>query len=328
MRASVIAHPNIALVKYWGKRDAALNLPAADSLSYTLGPFATRTQLTWAGVAGPDRFLLNGAAPSPKVAARLTRFLDLVRAMRPGLGAAEVVSANDFPTAAGLASSASAFAALALAAVRAGEVALPTAALSALARQGSGSAARSLFGGYVHMHAGQAIDGSDAYATPLFPAEHWPLEVVIVLTTEGEKEVPSTEGMNHTEATSPYYGAWIETVPTAIVEASAAIARRDFEALAHTAEASALQMHASAIAATPGVLYWRGATIETLHAVRALRRQGLAAFFTIDAGPHVKVFCLPEAADKVAEAMREVPGVRGLLRAEAGGAARVLEAAT
>jgi len=309
-----VAHPNIALVKYWGKRSAALNLPAAGSVSATLGPMHTRTTVRWGQAT--DTFALNGAATTGKPLAQVTQFLDLVRAMEPGLGGALVESTNDFPTAAGLASSSSGFAALARAATAAAGLPVDGDTLSALARRGSGSAARSVFGGFVQMHAGTRDDGTDAVARPLFGAAHWPLHVVIAITRDGEKDVSSRDGMNHTAHTSPYFDAWLRTVPPATDDCIDALRRRDFGALARVAEASALQMHASAIAAVPGVLYWRGATLEALHTVRTLReRQGVEVFFTVDAGPHVKAFCTAAAAEQVAAALAAVPGVLDVLRA-------------
>ncbi|MCB9533092.1 MAG: diphosphomevalonate decarboxylase [Myxococcales bacterium] len=321
--ATATAHPNIALVKYWGKRDRALNLPAAGSLSATLGPFRSRTTVTWG--ADRDTFTLDGTPRDGGPLAQVSTFLDHVRAVAAApLGGAAVISDNDFPTAAGLASSSSGFAALAVAATAAAGVELPPAALSVLARQGSGSAARSVYGGYVEMDAGVRPDGEDAHAHPLFDASHWPLEVVIAVTVEGEKDVSSRDGMNRTQQTSPYFRAWIDEVAPAIAAARDAVRERDFDKLADVAEASALQMHASAIAAVPGVLYWRGATVEAIHRVRALRRAGTPVFFTVDAGPHVKAFTAPDAADAVAAALADVPGVSSVLRARVAGGPELL----
>lgn len=320
--AVAVAHPNIALVKYWGKRDAGLNLPAAGSLSVTLAPMATTTRLTWG--KSSDAFTLNGRAASGRDAARLSGFLDLVRALRPDLGGAEVVSENNFPTAAGLASSSSGFAALALAATHAARVELGPAALSVLARRGSGSAARSLVGGLVRMDGGRLGDGSDAFATQVDPLTDWPLQVVIAVTTEASKETSSTDGMTLTQQTSPYYPAWVAGVEPDIDEAVEAIASRDFDRLARVAEASAMRMHACALGADPAVLYWRGATVDVIHTVRALRRQaGIPCFVTVDAGPHVKVFVLPEHVDRVNRALLEVPGVLRTILARVGGDATV-----
>jgi diphosphomevalonate decarboxylase len=305
---TAIAHPNIAIIKYWGKRDETLNLPAAGSLSLTLGPIGTRTTVSWGHDA--DTLTLGDETLSGRELTKVSRFLDLVRAMQPGLGGAEVVSENDFPTASGLASSSSAFAALAVAATRAAELTLDERTLSVLARQGSGSAARSVCDGYARMHGGRRQDGTDAWAETVFPSNHWDLRVVIGVTTEAQKEVKSTDGMNLTMRTSPYYQAWVDSVEPSIEHAIEAITARDFSRLADLAEASALQMHASAIAAVPGVLYWRGATVELIHAVRQWReREGVPVFFTIDAGPHIKVFTPAAHASEVAERLQQVPGV-------------------
>jgi diphosphomevalonate decarboxylase len=285
-RAVARANTNIALVKYWGKRDAALNLPAVGSLSLTLEGLSTRTSVAFDGKLERDALLLNGADADDKSTARVSKFLDLVRA-RAGLSErARVESANDFPTAAGLASSASAFAALAVAATRAAGLSLDDRELSILARRGSGSAARSIFGGFVEMHRGTLADGSDAFAEPI--VTDWDVRLVIAATTSGPKATLSTDGMRHTAATSPYYPAWIDMSERDLATAREAIARRDLEALGTVTEASCLSMHASALAARPAVLYFIGATIEGYRIIQELRRGGVPAWFTCDAGPHVK----------------------------------------
>jgi diphosphomevalonate decarboxylase len=321
--ATAIAHPNIALVKYWGKRDSALNLPAAGSLSLTLGPIHTRTTVQFGIDGGTDEVWFDERPAPAKEVARLSRFLDLVRQLAGTGDRARVVTSNNFPTAAGLASSSSGFAALALAATHAAGLTLPPSELSVLARRGSGSAARSIFGGFAVMDPGERADGTDAFARPLEGVD-WPLEVVIAVTVEGAKDVSSTVGMEQTERTSPYFDAWIREVPPAIVHATEAILNRDFQRLAAVAEASALQMHASAMAAVPGVIYWRGATIEVVHEVRRARAQGMPVFFTIDAGPHVKVFTTAAYADQAATWLAALPGVLRVIRTRAAGGAHLV----
>lgn len=285
-RATARAHTNIALVKYWGKRDPALNLPAVGSLSLTLEGLSTRTEVVFDPAAERDTLRLNDAEADAQATARVARFLDLVR-QRAGISTrARVDSANDFPTAAGLASSASAFAALALAATRAAGLSLDPRELSILARRGSGSAARSIFGGFVELARGQAPDGSDCFAAPI--ATDWDVRLVIAATSRGPKATLSTDGMRHTAATSPYYDAWVAMSERDLATAREAIARRDLEALGVVTEASCLSMHASAMAARPAVVYFQGATIEGYRLIQALRRDGVPAWFTCDAGPHVK----------------------------------------
>ncbi|MFT6396279.1 MAG: diphosphomevalonate decarboxylase [Bradymonadia bacterium] len=319
---TAVAHPNIALVKYWGKRERTLNLPAAGSFSLTLGPVRSTTSVEWGQAA--DSFTLDGEDQGVAELQKLTTFLDLVRDLKGGLGGGRVVSSNDFPTAAGLASSASGFAALATATCAAAGLELASNKLSELARRGSGSAARSVFGGFVRMRAGVAVDGSDAVAEQVAPAEHWPLHMLLCVTAEGRKSVSSRVGMNRTQETSPYFDAWIGTVEPAVEAAIEAVKSKDFERLANVAEASALQMHASGIAAVPGVLYWNGTTVTLIHEVRRWRADGLPVFFTIDAGPHVKI-CVPaDRADEVAKLAADVPGVVRVLHTQAAGGPEVL----
>jgi diphosphomevalonate decarboxylase len=325
--ATAAAGTNIALVKYWGKRDEALNLPATGSLSLTLDRLGTRTRVAFdGGDGGRDRVTLDGAPAAEKVAARVTAFLDRVRA-RAGIAArATVVTDNSVPTASGLASSASGFAALAVAAAHAAELDLSPTELSVLARLGSGSAARSVFGGFVEMARGAGADGSDAAARPLPDGDGWDVRLVVAITAAGEKALGSTAAMRRTAETSPYYEAWVRSVDADLAAARAAVGARDLPALGAVAERSALRMHASAMAALPPIIYWNPATVAAMARVRALREAGTAAFFTIDAGPHVKVLCAARDAALVAEALDGVSGVLRTLVAAPGPGARLVEA--
>jgi diphosphomevalonate decarboxylase len=318
---TAVACSNIALVKYWGKRDAALNLPARGSLSLTLAALRTVTRVELAEV---DSFALAGVEQTGAALAKLGQFLDVVRAMSGRRQGARVESANDFPTGSGLASSASAFAALALAASHAYGLPLLPEELSVLARRGSGSAARSIFGGLVRMHAGTRADGSDAHATPIDAT--WDLRMVVGVALGGKaKDVSSRSGMDHTAATSPLYPAWLDCVDADLAAAEQAIAARDLERLGDLAEASALAMHASAFAARPGVIYFRGVTLEAIHAVRALRQAGTPAWATIDAGPHVKVLTTPEHVARVVETLVQIPGITSTIVSAPGPGAHLIE---
>lgn len=320
--ACACAGSNIALVKYWGKRDTELNLPATGSLSITLDKLVTETSVRALRGGHDDQLLING---TPQDAMRVSRFADLFRAIAGTTLGLRIESKNSFPTAAGLASSASAFAALGVALNEFLGLDLPAARLSEFARRGSGSAARSIFGGFVEMHRGDLADGSDAVATELAPCDHWPLRVVVAVTSRQAKKVPSTLGMNHTVATSRFYPAWVEQVCADLDRARSAIASRDFEALAEASEASALAMHASAMAARPGVIYFSPATLACIQAVRELREAGCAVFFTVDAGPQLKAICLPESEERVAATLAAIPGVEDVLRTGLGLGARVIE---
>jgi len=322
--APVIARAcaNIALVKYWGKRDAELNLPAAGSLSLTLAGLVTETSVSFDSQRTTDELVLDG---KPSDGSRLTPFLDLVRARAGMAQRARVISRNHFPTASGLASSASGFAALALAATRAAGLELSSRELSILARRGSGSAARSIFGGFVRMHAGALASGEDAFAEPIETKFSDAVRMVIAVVGGGApKSHGSRDAMDHVAATSPLYGAWVSLVPGDLVRAEAAIAARDVQALGELAEANALAMHASAIAARPAVIYWQPTTLALLAAVRDLRANGLAAWATMDAGPHVKVLTTAADAAIVARRLSALDGVSASI-SSAGGPAEIIE---
>lgn len=325
--AAAQAQPNIALVKYWGKRDLALNLPVVGSLSITLDTLWTRTELHFADDLGADRMTLNGRE-DPRQLRRASACLDLLRARAGTTARASIVSRNNFPTGAGLASSASGFAALVLAGDAALGLGLTRAELSVLARRCSGSAARSIFGGYVEWAHGERADGEDSVARPILDAAAWPLQVVVAITSTGEKDIGSTDGMNRTALTSPYQQAWIETQDADLAEARAAISARDIERLGIISEHSCLKMHALALAAKPGLLYWNAATVACMQRVRQLRAQGLPVFFTIDAGPQLKAVCEPAVAAAVADALQAVPGVLSVLETGLGGDARLMPATT
>lgn len=328
MEATAFAHPNIALVKYWGKRDTELNLPVAGSLSLTLGGLSTTTRVRFRDDINRDIVILDGKElrQGSRAYQRVVDFIRLVRHESNHDYFAEVETANDFPTAAGLASSASGFAALALAATSAAGLHLLDEQLSALARRGSGSAARSIYGGFAEMRRGSRKDGHDAFAVPIAGPEHWDLRCVVAVTTQGEKDVSSTEGMLRTQESSPLFKPWANTVAGDITEATAAIHARDFLALGRVAERSCLGMHASAMAADPGVIYWNPTTLELIHRVRRARRDGLQVFFTIDAGPHVKVFCPARELSAVRSVLGQIGGVTDLIVARPGEGAALVAA--
>lgn len=325
--ATARACSNIALVKYWGKRDAALNLPAAGSLSLTLDALSTETTVAFDEALAQDELVLDGEVAKPADVVRVVELLDLVRGRSGVPIRARVTSKNDFPTASGLASSASGFAALAVAATHAAGLQLTPHELSLLARRGSGSAARSIFGGLVRMHAGHA--DADAFAEPVRQLADGFLEQLRMVVAVIGGGVPKTHGsrdaMEHTAATSPMYRAWLDVVPRDLAAAEVAIAKGDLEALGTLVEANALAMHASAIAARPAVLYWKPATLAVLAEVRGLRSTGTPAWATMDAGPHVKVLTTADAAELVRRAVVDVPGVTAVTISAAGGPAYVVD---
>lgn len=311
------ARANIALAKYWGKSDVALNLPAVPSLSITLDPLTTETTVEFREGLAQDEFLLNELPALGVEVQRVTSLLDRVRS-ESGLNLrARVKSKNQFPTASGLASSASGFAALAAAARSAAGLPFEAAKVSALARQSSASAARSVFGGYVELPAG--APGDDALAAhQVFAPEHMALAVVVAVTAEGRKSVGSTDGMTHTRDTSPYYRSWVEASPALCDEVRAGLASRDIGRIGRAMEQSTLAMHACGFAAAPGLVYWQPATLAAFARVRELRAEGIEVYATMDAGPHVKALCAASDAAAVSAALVQVPGVLRTLLAGPG----------
>lgn len=318
MQGSATAHPNVALVKYWGKRRSRGNLPAMGSLSLTLGFLATRTTVRFGEAVGQDLLTLNGRANSRDLR-RVQDCLAPLRSRAAATGAATVDSRNDFPTGAGLASSASGMAALALAGASALGLAENPDLVGRAAMAGSGSAPRSLHGGFVLL----SIDSRGRWSCrSVLSPEEWPLKVAVAITQAGLKQTDSRSGMELTRRTSPFYKAWLASQKCDLEDARAAVAQRDFGRLAELSEGNCLRMHAAAMGASPPLVYFNGATVECMHRVRALARDGLPVFFTIDAGPQVKAVCLPDALNDVSDALGRIPGVRRVLSGDLGGGAR------
>lgn len=325
-RATAIAHPNIALSKYWGKCAGAGNFPAVPSLSLTLEGLSTTTRVTFDANEQSDVLSLNGVDAQGEPLVRVSALLDRVRACAKLDLRARVETRNDFPTASGLASSASGFAALALAATRAAGVDWDVFTVSDLARRSSASAARSLFGGLVELPAGAAdVCETDLLSARVFdgaPDLAAALRVIVCVTTEGAKPHGSTDAMRATKDRSPYYETWLRVAPRLHDALKNALSLGDFEAAGRFAEESALAMHGCAVAA--GFSYFNEATVRAMNAVRALRDQGTNAFFTVDAGPHVKVFVRAPEVARVGAALALVPGVLRTIVCSPGRGARLV----
>lgn len=317
MRALAKAQANIALIKYWGKRDAERNIPAVGSLSITLDSLWTTMSVEFSSTLEQDRLSLNGepaAAALPRISACLDRLAGTSR------DRALIVSECNFPIAAGLASSASAFAALAVAASRASGVDRETLELARIAGAASGSAARSLYGGFVELNVGERDIGLESLTAPT----DWPLRVVVAVTELGPKAVSSTDAMQRSARTSPFYGRWIEQQESDLNVARNAVLTRDFETLAEISEHNCLKMHSVTWTSRPPVVYWNNATLACMRTIRDLRATGEAVFFTIDAGPQVKAVCLPGSEHKVAASLAAVDGVARVMSSGLGEGARLL----
>lgn len=312
------ARSNIALVKYWGKRDEKRILPVTGSLSLTLDELWTETEVRFTGAPGEDELVIGGTRATEHEHRRASALLDLVRDGRPELGAARIDSTTSFPVAAGLASSASGFAALAAAAAWAAGDDPSDLQLSILARRASGSACRSVFGGFAEWRRGEREDGADSHGVQLLGPDEWQVAMAIAEVEAGRKEVSSRHAMRTARETSPYFPAWEAQTAIDLEQAREAIRRRDLESLGRVAERSAFAMHATCFTSEPPVFFWKPSTLAVLEAVRTLRAEGVAAYATIDAGPHVAVLCEAGQLGRVGEALRKVDGVRRVLEARPG----------
>ncbi len=317
---TAVAHPNIALIKYWGDIDSDLHIAANGSISMNLAELITRTMVTFDPALSQDQIELNGEHTTGKVLARVSDFLDHVRQLAGIPTFARVESHNNFPMSAGLASSASGFAALSLAASKSAGLVLDEKDLSRLARRGSGSACRSIPGGYVEWQAGK--DDEDSYAHSIAPPSHWDLADCIALVSQEEKLVGSNSG-HSLATTSILQPSRLADTPRRLSICRKAILECDFDALAGITELDSNLMHAVMITSTPSLIYWQPATMIVMHAVQAWRQAGLPVCYTIDAGPNVHVLCLTEDTEKVREMLLNLPGVMQVLVSHPGGPATV-----
>lgn len=320
--ASAMAHPNIAFIKYWGNRDERLRLPSNGSISMNLAGLETRTTVSFDAGLKTDGFVLGGRELAGPALERVSAVLDLVRA-RAGISTRAVVtSSNNFPVGAGIASSASAFAALALAASRAAGLQLGEADLSRLARRGSGSASRSIPGGFVEWHMGAG--DTDSYAASIADATHWQLSDCIAIVSSAHKPIGSTEG-HALAGTSPLQEARVADTTRRLDLCRRAILNRDFSGLASVVEQDSDLMHSVMMTGTPPLHYWLPPSLAVMQAVRAWRRDGLQACYTVDAGANVHVITPTDNSAHVSALLRSVSGVHDVLRAAVGGPAHLTD---
>ena len=355
-KASCRAGSNIAFIKYWGVADAAtsvasgqrpvvdedLNIPLNNSISMTLADAHTTTTVAWDSSSNlpTDTICIDGAKLQGAAAERIVAHLDRLRALAGVSDRASVVSNNNFPMASGIASSASGFAALTVAASAALGLQMDASQLSAVARQGSGSASRSLFGGFVEWERGwgeetgeedsllssdAALLDSRSVAHQIYDEGHWALRDIIAIVSAGAKRVSSSSG-HRLAATSPFNSARTQCVSEWLATVRRAIAERDFSLLGPVLESDALAMHAVMMTSAPSLLYWQAGTLEVLHAVRAWREEeGVPVYFTIDAGPNVHLICEEETAAEVERRVGALAAVRRVLSSGPGAGPQLLD---
>ena len=292
----VRAHTNIAFIKYWGKENEELIIPQNNSLSLTLDAFYTDTKVTFDADFAGDVLFIDGDIQDEKALKKAQVILDLVRE-RAGIELpAKIESKNFVPTAAGLASSASGLAALAGAASLAAGLELTDTELSRLARRGSGSASRSIYGGFAEWQKGTSDE--DSVAVPVDDAD-WDIGMIFIVVDDKRKDGSSTEGMRLVVETSPYYEGWVSSSIEDLADIKVAIQEQDIVKTGEIAERSALKMHALNLSANPPFNYWSPDSIIAMRQVTALREQGYPAYITMDAGPNVKIICKASQIDEI-----------------------------
>ncbi|MDI6591471.1 MAG: diphosphomevalonate decarboxylase [Patescibacteria group bacterium] len=324
-KATALANANIALVKYWGKRNEELILPYNSSISMTCDGLFTTTTVEFSEKYKEDIIIINDEELK-KDEKNILSHLEKIRKMAGIKERVKVVSESNFPVAAGLASSASGLAALTLAATKAAGLDLNQRELSILARQGSGSACRSIYGGFVEWLKGEKEDGSNSYANQIVDKNYWPeFRIIVTILTEAKKKISSRAGMVQTVKTCPFYQGWLKTVEEDLKIVKEAILQKDFPKLGAQAEYNCLKMHALMMTTKPSIIYWRPATMEVIQNVLAWREEGLQCYFTIDAGPNIKVLCLKKDKKEINKRLLRLEGVIKTIIAKPGDDAKIID---
>lgn len=322
LTATAKASPNIAFIKYWGNTDENLRLPVNGSISMNMSGLATITKVIFDSSMEEDELSINGKIVSGQGLARASTVLDAIREFARVPYKAIVSSENNFPSGAGIASSASAFAALAFAGVKALAVDVSVERISRFARLGSGSASRSVPDGYVEWFMGKDDDSS--YATSIAQAGHWELSDCVVILSEGHKKTGSTEG-HKLAPSSPFQVTRVLDAPRRIALCREAVLNRDFEQLGRIIQQDSDMMHAVMMTSDPALFYWLPETLRIMNVTRTLQAEGLPVAYTIDAGPNVHLICESKDADEVAKIFANISGVKQILRTKAGPGARLIE---
>ena len=319
--ATAQANPNIAFIKYWGNRNNTLRLPMNGSISMNLEGLNTRTTVSFQPSLPFDELIINGHEVTGPGLDRVSYILDIIRGMADIYDRAEVMTENNFPSGAGIASSASAFAALAMAGSKAAGLDLSEPELSRLARRGSGSASRSIPDGFVEWQMGTT--DQDSYSFSIAPADHWKLVDCVAIVSASHKKTGSTEG--HAIApTSPLQAARVADAPRRLEICRNAILNRDFNSFASIVELDSDMMHSVMMTSTPALHYWKPTSLQIMESVRQWRWDGLPVCYTVDAGANVHVLCLETEAHTIEKQLREIDGVKDILVARPGGAAKIV----
>ena len=309
MKATAVAPSNIAFIKYWGRKDEVLRLPENGSLSMNLSGLQTTTTVEFSPQFTEDYIEINGIR-EPNEGSRAIKHLDRVRALAKIADKAKVVTKNNFPIGTGLSSSASGFAALTVASAKAAGLNLSEKELSILARQGSGSACRSIPDGFVEWLDGDTSDAS--YAVSLYPPDYWDLIDVVAVVSEGRKDVPSSEGQKLV-STSPFFPVRKAHIQEKLALCKKILAEKNFTNLGELMEAEALEMHAVMLTSKPSLIYWTPGTLTIMKLTKKWRAEGISVYFTINTGQDIHLICESKTREAVVEKLKQIPEVKNII---------------
>jgi len=320
-KVTVVSPANLAFIKYWGNAQPEFRVPNNGSVSMNLNGFTTTTEVEVNDQFQKDHITIDGEIAKGKARERVVGFLDVVRQLANFNKYFFVKSENSFPKGTGIASSASAFSALALATSKVAGLDLNEQELSRLARRGSGSACRSIPDGFVEWLPG--TDDKTSYAVSLYPANYWDIKDIVVIVSARHKKVGSSEG-HQTASSSPFYWKRIKDLPGKIKEVKRALKNRDFTLFGQISEAETLNLHSIMMTSTPSLIYWEPGTMEVLKSVVQWRENGLESYFSMDAGPNVHILCQAKDETKLMEKLKSLPSVKQIFVAQPSNGARVV----
>ena len=324
MKATAVANANIALIKYWGKRNKELVLPYNSSISMTCDGLHTKTTVEFGNYA-QDSITINDEELK-KDEKDIMGHIERIRKLAGIDRKAKIISESNFPVAAGLASSASGLTALSVAAAKAAGLNLGQKELSILSRMGSGSASRSVCEGFAEWHKGVKEDGSDSFAESIAPKSHWPqFRMLACIVSEAKKPTGSRAGMAQTVDNCPYYDGWLKSIEADLDNMRKGIKEKNFALVGSTAEYNALKMHATMMTTRPSIIYWTPATMDVMHSIIKWRETGLEAYFTMDAGPQVKVLCLEKDLNELKSRLEAMDSVMRTITCKPGDATKVVD---
>jgi len=325
MKATASANANIALIKYWGKRNEELILPQNSSVSVTLEGLKTVTTVDFDKKYKKDNFTLNGKKISGEPFERIAGFLNIIRKMAGSGLKAKIFSKNFFPTATGLASSSAGGATLALASSKAIGLDLNKKGLSLLARRNSGSASRSIEAGFVEWEKGEKEDGTDSFGKQVCDKDYWPeFRIIAGVLNEEEKKTKSRPGMKQSVQTCPFYKVWVENSEKQAKQIKKFILEKKFTKLGELAENNALMLHSVMFNTILPIVYFSEKTVEMIKAVRKWRASGLECYFTIDAGPQVKIICLEKDIPEIKRKLKGIKAIKKIYICKPGDGARLI----